>query len=477
LSASSFIPPLAVELFKLGDARVSTLACVGAEGGKCVRSVLGGKKGLLPDSGGCALAVIDERALSDSALGVAASDVVVLEVRQADLINDSPHGVRLLTPLLQRALQQHALKPQKKMLMLVITDADSDEASEPELHQLASEALDCTWRSLRKPAELGIAAVNELFELSLVTVPPALAAAEHASSLASLKERFASPDSTRYLFTEGQFTCSASTARLCLAKLSKLDGFSSQAVAPPAEVATAHACSLIAESVARAFSKELTVLKKDSEPAYLPDFGERATILFDDALGQFDASVVDLHGVPAVASARKALRSQLLRSMYILYRKQLTHLQRQTLTKFGQKLAAMQPSANVEVELRNLIKEIRGSLELEAKRLLLVGTAWSYTYEKEAVLSAIEEQAANHVETLRVQGLYLPKSGRKVPVDLSAHWLLMHPFGQDARYDTISTKDKAKIKPQAQPMLVRATEGYKARLRDPKDMVFSDKMP
>jgi len=361
--------------------------------------------------------------------------------------------------------------------VLVVTDADSDEASTAELQQLASAALRSTWRAVRKPAELSISGVDELFELNMVTVPSALAADEHASSLADLKERLLGAGSSSYLFTEGQFTCSASTARLCLAKLAKLDSFSPQAVAAPVEVGTAYGCSLVAESATRAFLKELAALKKDAEPAYLPDFGERAGVLLDDALGTFDDSTASLHGVAAVSASRKALRSQLLRALYSVYRKQLTHLQRQTLSKFGSKLAAMQPSANVEEELQSIIKEIRATLEVEAKRLLPAGAAWSHSYEKGMVLSAIEEQAANHVETLRVQGLYLPKTGRKLPVDLSAHWLLMHPFGQDARYDTIAPKDKPTVKAQAQPMLVRATEGYKAKLRDPKDMVFTDKAP
>jgi hypothetical protein len=99
----------------------------------------------------------------------------------------------------------------------------------------------------------------------------------------------------------------------------------------------------------------------------------------------------------------------------------------------------------------------------------------------------MEEAARLQVQTFQVQGLYLSKSGHKMPVDFSAHWLLPHPFGRDSRYDTISSSDEPTFKPHASPMKMRATDGYKPRsalkdpnidpsLIDPKGMIFTDKM-
>ena len=38
-----------------------------------------------------------------------------------------------------------------------------------------------------------------------------------------------------------------------------------------------------------------------------------------------------------------------------------------------------------------------------------------------------------HVENLRVQGLYLPVKSVQLPLDFSAHWLMLNPFGKDAK--------------------------------------------
>jgi len=470
LLAKEWLPPLGSELNRLGDSRVATISCVGVQGAPLSRSVLG-KQGVVERSP-TSLVLINEPNVPDAALGVAAGDVVVLEVLQADLVDDTPHGVAQLKPVLQRALQLDALKPQQKMLMVVVTDADTSEASESDLRQLAQLSLNRIWRTLRKPANA--AALDELFSLELVALPDD--AAKRESAIAAFEARFCAADSPGYLFSEGALSCSAATARSRLAALYKANAPAPQMSAPPSEVAASHACALLTESAAKSAAKAVAALKKEAEPAYLPDFGERVDAVLAAALDRFDAQAADLQDVAAIKDAREALRTQLLRSLYNPYRKQLTHLQRQALTKFSQKLATMKPSATVEDDLRKMIKESSAALDQDAKRLLPTDSTWSYTYEKNSVLTAIAESAANHVETLRVQGLYLPKTGQKVPVDLSAHWLLLSPFGVDARYDIVSSKDKPKYRPELSPMRLSATDGFKQRYRDPKDMVFGDKL-
>ena len=64
----------------------------------------------------------------------------------------------------------------------------------------------------------------------------------------------------------------------------------------------------------------------------------------------------------------------------------------------------------------------------------------------------------------------------KLPIDFSAHWLGLNPFGKDARYDAING-DTPIYKPQAKPMKLGLDKGYPMpRVGDPKRMVFSDKM-
>ena len=48
-----------------------------------------------------------------------------------------------------------------------------------------------------------------------------------------------------------------------------------------------------------------------------------------------------------------------------------------------------------------------------------------------------------------MQGLYLPVKAVSLPVDFSAHWLMLNPFGKDGRYDTLDSSDRPQYKPQA----------------------------
>ena len=71
--------------------------------------------------------------VSDGAAVLSASDVIMLEVRFADLIARSAHGLELLRPLLVRALRLRHIRWQKKLLVLAITDFESSDVSEDEV--------------------------------------------------------------------------------------------------------------------------------------------------------------------------------------------------------------------------------------------------------------------------------------------------------------------------------------------------------
>ena len=78
---------------------------------------------------------------------------------------------------------------------------------------------------------------------------------------------------------------------------------------------------------------------------------------------------------------------------------------------------------------------------------------------------------------LSEQGLYLPVKAVQLPLDFSAHWLLLNPFGKDARYDALDSNDRPQYKPQAMPMKLGLDKGVPMpRMSDPKRMVFTDKM-
>jgi len=473
--AKDFVPGLSSALSKLGDTRVATVACCSAGSTPVLSASLG--DGLVMASA-TALALVKEPGVADASLAVAASDVVLLELRQDDLIQDGPHGIGQLAPLLQRSLRLQHLKPNKKLLLVVVVDADEEEATSAQLAQLARGAAGRVWDGLLKPADCAVTSLDEMFELELCTLPPAAYEAdEHRSALEALKARFTSADADTYFFAEGRYSSSSSSAALTLSSLAdQPPPLGAQEAPTPSEARAAYSCAAIAEAATKQFSRGLSALKKESESAYLADFGEKAGALLDECFARYDEGCGALNGAAAVASTRMALRLQLIRALHAPFRKQLMQLQKQAMEKFSQKIAALKPSAEVEAELKQMTKVASDAFVKQAEQLLPSGVEWSYSYEKSTLGAILDEQATNHVETLRVQGLYLPKTGQKIPVDFSAHYLMLSPFGQDSRYDGISSRDKPKFRPQASPMQLRATNGYKAKLKGPEEMVFKEKL-
>lgn len=201
------------------------------------------------------------------------------------------------------------------------------------------------------------------------------------------------------------------------------------------------------------------------------------------AIERFDAESTAFKGAAPVGAARAALSEQLQRVLYGPFRKQLAALQRQTLSKFRAKVGATKPAADIEVTLKAMLTEATAAFDTAAATLVPEGSRWTYDYERQAVLEQMDELAKLQVNTFQVQGLYLSKSGHKMPIDFSAHWLLPHPFGRDSRYDPISSSDEPAFRPSASPMKLKAEDGYKpkTKLQDPnladaKNMVFTDRM-
>ena len=91
-----------------------------------------------------------------------------------------------------------------------------------------------------------------------------------------------------------------------------------------------------------------------------------------------------------------------------------------------------------------MVKEALVGFGETAKALLPPTTKWGYGYEKSAVAATLKEQAQAHVETLRVQGLYLPKEGRHKPIDIGVHWLLLEFGGEaiDQNGELVDTNDE-----------------------------------
>jgi len=478
VAGKSLISGSTAALKAAGDLPVVTLACCGASrvgGSAAVAEALAAPSGsavsLVDAPTSLVLLDVEGAGAADGAEGaaaLAACDAVALEVRFADLAGSSPHGLAQLLPLLRRSASlARELRPEPKMLLLTVTDFDSSDTSEAEVSAFAAKQLDELVASLEEDGAAPL-------QLKCFFLPRKSAGA-YEQSLAGLAGALTDAASPGYVF--GAAGTPASAFLTALGRAAELAPAAS-APASPAEVHAAYQCGLLAEAAARDFQKGATGLRKAADASLLGDFGEQCAALIDAAVERFDAESASFKAAAPVTAARGALSEQLKRVLYGPFRKQLAALQRQTLSKFRAKVQACKPAADIEVTLKGLLSEAVGAFDAAAATLVPASTKWSVEYERRSVLDAMDEIAKLHVNTLQTQGLYLSTSNYKMPIDLSAHWLLPHPFGRDSRYDPVSSSDEPAFRPSASPMKLKANDGYKPRagLQDPSKMIFGDKM-
>jgi len=487
LAAGGLVSSAMGALKAQGDTPVVTIACCGAgrSAPPVVSEALGAKSDVSVVEAPTPLAVLDVAGASDTdgTSALAAADVLALEVRFLDLVEQSAHGLGQLQPMLQRSVRLRDLRPSPKLLLLTITDFDGSAASKADVTAFVKAQLDELVASLALPADASLSSAD-LLQLQCFFLPSKTSAPDgYEQGLESLRNALTSSSDSGYLI-KGSLSAPASSVVSCIGAAAERSP-SAAGTASPAEVHAAYQCGLLAETAAREFQKGASALRKAADASLLSDFGEQASSLVDEAVERFDADSAAFKGSAPVAAARAALAEQLQRALYGPFRKQLASLQRLTLSKLRAKVTAAKPAADIEVTMKSLLDEATASFDAQAKLLLPAGVRWTYTYERASLVETMEETATAHVQQLQVQGLYISKKGSRIPVDFSAHWLLPHPFGRDSRYDPITSSDEPAYKPQAAPMKLRATEGYKPRSKltdpdvhefDPKAMVFTDKM-
>ena len=471
--AASLVSSVAASLKSRGDAPVITMSVCGA--GRASPAVVCEALGLSSGSG-CTLvdaptplALLDSSDEgADGATAAAAADVLALEVRFADLVERTAHGLGQLQPLLQRSVRLRDLRPQPKLLLLTVTDYDASAVSEAEVQAFAQAQIEELVSALSLPAEEPALTAADLLQLHCFFLPSKTASPDgYESALSKLGDALTNDASSSYLLSDSKWMQQASKVVATVGQAAERAPAAPPS-ASPAEGQAAYQCGLLAEAAARGFQKGASALRKAADGtlvracltlsslapfklsivaisrspspfllvfAQLPDFGDQASALVNDAVARFDADAATFKGVAPVGAARSALAEQLQRALYGPFRKQLAVLQRMTLSKFRAKVSATKPSADIEAQLKILLDEAKAAFDTSAKSLLPPGVRWTYSYERQSVLESMADTAKSHVETLQVQGLYLSTKNNNLPIDFAAHWLLPHPFGRDSRYD------------------------------------------
>mmetsp|Transcript_112220 Transcript_112220/g.177453 ORF Transcript_112220/g.177453 Transcript_112220/m.177453 type:complete len:538 (+) Transcript_112220:41-1654(+) len=344
---------------------------------------------------------------SDISVAAAAADVLTVEVRFDDLVKRSPHGLGQMRPVLRRS------KP--NLLLVVVTDFDASEASEADVRAFVDRELDEIAKTLEVSASTWKAQCAFL---------PSRSAPDYDIALASLGEK---------LTTKASTLSFPAVDSLASVKEAAETWTSAPSDAAPAQVHAAYKASVCAKEALLQFRAGASELQAEAAQGLMVDFGGQATAVIDKALATFDMLAPD--STVAVTSTRKALSQQMHRMLYGSFRKQLQALQQNTIGDFAKRVENTQASADIEQRLQKDLSNAMKEFDMSARHLRPPGADWTYAYERAAVLELMKSVAKEHVQNHQMQGLYVSPKKRRIPVDFSAHWLSLNPFGRDGRFD------------------------------------------
>ena len=268
--AASLVSSVAASLKSRGDAPVITMSVCGA--GRASPAVVCEALGLSSGSG-CTLvdaptplALLDSSDEgADGATAAAAAGVLALEVRFADLVERTAHGLGQLQPLLQRSVRLRDLRPQPKLLLLTVTDYDASAVSEAEVQAFAQAQIEELVSALSLPAEEPALTAADLLQLHCFFLPSKTASPDgYESALSKLGDALTNDASSSYLLSDSKWMQQASKVVATVGQAAERAPAAPPS-ASPAEVHAAYQCGLLAEAAAREFQKGASALRKAAD--------------------------------------------------------------------------------------------------------------------------------------------------------------------------------------------------------------------
>jgi len=252
------------------------------------------------------------------------------------------------------------------------------------------------------------------------------------------------------------------------------------------EAQAAYQTELRAEAAELEFTEAVSALQREAGAGeILPDFGAKAADLVSAALQRFDSEVdaAGLSGTTAASDSRTALLKRLHRRLRGPVRQQLNALTKKTFSQFRREIAALKPAADIDVQLKKRIADMKAVFDTEAQKLLPQGArggpfSSEYEYVRRNLVPAMQEKADEYLKGLQVQGLFVSTANKRMPIDVGIHWLLPKPFGVDARYSSVPPGSESVSK--GKKMVLKSAEKKpktkKGKTDDGSDMVFTDSM-
>mmetsp|Transcript_10586 Transcript_10586/g.24562 ORF Transcript_10586/g.24562 Transcript_10586/m.24562 type:complete len:555 (-) Transcript_10586:400-2064(-) len=491
---SQFVSSFSAQLQRLGDAQLSTLACLGprksgkgslvgklvgtavaddcAEGVECVISE-DGKLAVLNSAGfGEQLGgePDEEGAAHDTALAVALAETVVHTVFFREFLADPADAVGRLAELrpamgllLRMSREPGAAVPRKRTLILIVRDFEPEAGVGAEqVRGKFVELLEEMWASLPAPAtgrggEAPALTLADVIDVQIAPLPlPKPDAAAFTAGVDALKTKLRAAASPSSAAPASQLLSSLALATKLAESSAVPDTSDVLADELAAALACARAANLALEEYAdssselhsKALAREVTgpygTLATESSEAI-----QAALKLYDEATAAHEGSAV-------CAKRRAVLLSALLADLRPLYSHALQVARIVGLNDFqrrSQNLTTGQLT-NFRGDLQTALDAVVGEFRDVAAALCALEAfgLWSAGLEERMLTQELQQMSAEMVRRAQLHGLYQPAPER-VPTGVALHWLHPNPFGKDMRNDQLGGSDQLAYSSRAKELL------------------------
>ncbi|KAG8458627.1 hypothetical protein KFE25_008424 [Diacronema lutheri] len=506
-SASQFVPSFSAQLQRLGDAPLSTLACIGPR--KSGKGVLVGKLLGAPveDEEGeleCVLSEDEKLAVlnsagfgerpgdapafdeaADTAVAVALSQVVVLTAFFREFLAEPADAVGRLSELrpamellLRMSRQPGASPPRKRSLILVLREYEPDaSASAQALRERFVALLEEMWAALPAARSGGGApALADLLDVQVAPLPsPKADSAAFTAAASELRAKLRAALSSSPAPPAAQLLFSLAAASK-LASSSVGPGFVSAD-----ELAAALACARAASAAFDEFASATATLharaaSRDDPlrepPAALADECSKA---LGAALRAYDDATVAHAGSDVRAKRRATLRSAILADLRPVHTHALQLARIGAVIDLSKRAANLTAGeGNLHADLQAAVDDVTASFREKAAMLTMreAAGAWSCGLEEKMLQQELQQMSAEMVRRAQLQGLYAPPAGR-VPTGVSLHWLHPNPFGKDLRNDQLSATDRLSYSQKAKSLLRLEPMRFDQRSMSQKSVPFA----
>lgn len=368
-------------------------------------------------------------------LAVALSGALVIPLRQSDLNRPESSVLAPVFAAIERSLALRAARvappvPARKNLVLVVTEYDQVECSEPDLLAFVSDFLSSTYDSFDLPTGFAATQHSDLFDLQVCLVPSEKI---NPSGYAEGVERL----SVALRNTNRDYADAGMTPESLMEIVQRIQHMhvddSTDDLPGELELGATFACNAVMATVLDKYRTTAKQWKGTVETGrIIRNFGKEGDALVERTLQFFDKDATVHKSTKAFVRKREELKAALLSDTYSLFAKQILKLREVAYQVFRGKLARIRINDQVEKNVRGAVKEAESYFVENAESLRSNLGGWRFDNERHELVNNMRNDATERLQLARLQGNYVPHM--RSPIAFAFHTLLLAPFGRDSRF-------------------------------------------